>query len=656
VKPVLLVVLVLGLVLAPASAARAGANEPLPLLELVQGDGVGRLYTLSYAEYRTADTTHGMTPQPVRNGYMRPKAFAGGHAVYRLTEVASGARLVTASQSERDSLAASGRFRYEGVVGYAYDAPHPGTARLLRYSKAGEWRVALEPPHGPALSGYRLDGSLGYVDVRWIRAGALYFGSFNGGTRNIIDATKRVYGRDGDWWGGVRDFSGADPAVPVNRWVWPNEDFSYLQPAIGFYDDSQPATVEKHITQASSAGLSYFAFYWYWSGLQGQETLGAGLRSFLAARNRGAMDFALTVCSHDYGTGSLSIPTAQYGQVAAALVDYMRQPNYLRANDGRRILWLCDTRGIGSGSAADVQAFVNTVRGRARAILGSDILVLAHRDLGLDLAAVGADGAYCGARYNATEDGSFARYVAGQREYFASGPPVFVRCAMSDFDERPRYPMFYAQPGDARNMADRTPALFGQAVRDIRDDIGASTRTPLVDNFALFYSWNEWHEGGIPLEPNARDGCANLDIVRAGLGLTSGAGCIARPADDAPPPATPGATPPARLRVRVAVPRRQRLRRRALTARVRCSLRCRVAATAKLRVARKPYRARPRTLKAGRWTALRLRAPKRTHARVRRAVRGDRRGALRVKLVVRAAPRPSGRAVRVTRARRIAWR
>jgi hypothetical protein len=43
--------------------------------------------------------------------------------------------------------------------------------RLLRYSKAGEWRLALEPPHALAPGGHRLDGSVGCVDVRWIRAG-----------------------------------------------------------------------------------------------------------------------------------------------------------------------------------------------------------------------------------------------------------------------------------------------------------------------------------------------------------------------------------------------------------------------------------------------------------------------------------------------------
>jgi len=647
----LLTALVAGLLLVPAARADAQSSDPLPLLDLVQGDGTGRLYTLSQEEAATATAQHGMALQPVRTGYVRAYPFPGSQPLHRLRAVVDGARLVTPSESERASLVASGRFAYEGVIGHVYAAAHPGLTQLLRLSKAGEWRLALAPD-APALvaAGYRIDGTAGYVEARWIRAGALYFGTFNSGARNLIDATKKVYGRDGDWWGGVRDFSGADPAVPVNRWAWPNEDFSYLQPALGFYDDTQTATVEKHITQASSAGLRYFAFYWYWNGQQAGETINGGLQSFLRARNRNALDFALTVCAHAWGSGSLKIPTSQYGQAAAALVTHLRQPNYLRANDGRKIVWLCDTRGLGSGSAADVKAFVGAVRARAQAELGEDVLVLAHKDLGLDLAAVGADGAYCGAAYG-TSGGSYKRYVDAERAYFAGGPPVFVRCAMSDFDERPRYPMFFAAPGDARNLADRTPALFAQAVRHVRDDIAASTRPPLVDNLVLFYSWNEWHEGGIPLEPNARDGCANLDIVRAGLDLTSGAGCIARPPDDAPPLVQQPPAAPAGLKVRVKVARSQGLRKRAIVARVRCSMRCRIQATARVRVARKPLRARGRTLRAERWTKVRLRASKRAHARVRRALHGQRR--LRVRVTVRAAPRPAGARVTVRRAARI---
>jgi Putative metal-binding motif len=149
----------------PAGPAAAQANDPHPLLELVSADGTGRLYTLSRGEAANAVSNHGLQLQPPSVGYLRALPFADALELYRLKE-RGGPWLVTASPSERDSLVSSGRFIYEGVIGYSFRAPQPGTAELWRYSKAGEWRVAFDSS-GPQLvrAGYRVDGSLGYAEV-----------------------------------------------------------------------------------------------------------------------------------------------------------------------------------------------------------------------------------------------------------------------------------------------------------------------------------------------------------------------------------------------------------------------------------------------------------------------------------------------------------
>jgi Putative metal-binding motif len=149
----------------PASPATAQANDPLPLLELVGPSGTGRLYTLSRSEAATAVSDYGMQLQPPRVGYLRARPFADSVELYRL-DANDGPWLVTASASERDSLVSSGRFVYQGVLGYSHRSSQPGTARLMRYSIDGEWRVAFESD-GPALvsAGYRVDGSLGYAEV-----------------------------------------------------------------------------------------------------------------------------------------------------------------------------------------------------------------------------------------------------------------------------------------------------------------------------------------------------------------------------------------------------------------------------------------------------------------------------------------------------------
>lgn len=149
----------------PVIPAAAEANDPVPLLELVAPSGTGRLYTLSRSEAARAVSEYGMRLQPARTGYLRSRSFADSVALYRLN-AKDGPWLVTASATERDRLVSSGRFEYEGVLGYSHRAAQPGTARLWRYSKPGEWRVAFDSS-GPELvrAGYHVDGSLGYAHV-----------------------------------------------------------------------------------------------------------------------------------------------------------------------------------------------------------------------------------------------------------------------------------------------------------------------------------------------------------------------------------------------------------------------------------------------------------------------------------------------------------
>jgi hypothetical protein len=512
-------------------------TDPVPLLELVSAGGKGRLYTLDAKEARAAVSQNRMKPQAGRIGYLRRQAFDGSTPLFRLKpRPDSAAWLFTASTSERDSLAGQG-WVYEGVAGYLAKASGPGLVQLLRFSNSYEWRLAPASRKQKLLdAGYRLDGPVGYVHAEYARVGAVYFGMFHtGGHQRIIQRTKEVYGRDNDWWGGVRDFRDG------THWAeddWPGTDWSYLKPSIGYYDDSQPATLEKHIAQASSAGLDFFNFYWYWdAATQKEKVTGASLDAFLKARNRSSIDFTVGVCAHPFD--GLTIPHAQYGTVAQLLVDkYLSQPNALRANDGRKLLTICDARGIGGGIGGEpepdtdeIRAFVGEVRTRAQARLGEDVYVLINQ-AGFDprqTGAAGADGAYCTTDGPGVESRSYQRYLDGQRAFFNQAPAIpYGRCFMSDFDERPRYPIETTDVSAIRWFGDHTMGRYQQAVRNVRDDIAASTRPPDVDNLVFAYAWNEWHEGGV-LEPNARDGCAYLDVLRTELRLTNGSGCVANP-------------------------------------------------------------------------------------------------------------------------------
>ncbi|WP_427895370.1 glycoside hydrolase family 99-like domain-containing protein [Kribbella sp. GL6] len=511
----------------PVSADQPAAqSQAAPFVELVSPGGVGRLYSADPREVASA-TAAGYQRQPGTTGFIGREAKAGWTALYRLKPSATASKwLFTSSTQERDALVAQ-HWVLEGTAGYVATQPAPGLVELRRFTNGKEWRLAVASRTDELLrAGYTLDGPVGYVYQNWVRAGAVYFGMFNtNGHQTIIARTKEVYGRDNDWWGGVRDFHDGTHYATDN---WPGEDWSHLKPSIGYYDSSKPETLEKHITQATSAGLSFFNFYWYWDNTKQQQTVtAAALDAFLQARNKDSIDFTVGVCAHPYAP--LNIPTTQYDAVAANLMRYLQQDNTLRTNDGRKILNICDARGLGDGSNAQVKQFVDTVRAKARSQLGEDIYVMINQ-AGFDPKQVGnagADAPYCTTDGPAVESRSYKTYLQGQRAFYNQAPGAYGRCVLSDFDERPRYPIEQTDVKAIRWMPDQSLDGYRTAVRNAVADMATSTRPPTVDNYLFLYAWNEWHEGGI-IEPNERDGCAYLDILHTELSL-QGPGCVANP-------------------------------------------------------------------------------------------------------------------------------
>ncbi|GLY85932.1 glycoside hydrolase family 99-like domain-containing protein [Actinoallomurus iriomotensis] len=522
-----------------AADQQGKVTRPVPLLELRTAGDAGWFWTLNEAEANSAANS-GMSLQHTRLGYLRAQPFSGSQPIYRIRVLARPTYLLSASKQECDTLDQSGGYDCEGIVGYAAASQQPGTDELWRMSNGSEWRVVPEAQRAAfAAKGYRTDGPLGYVYPTYDQVGAIYFGSFDAdGNQDLMAHVKSVYGRDGDWWGGVRDFAGS--GVPVNRWHWPQTDFSDLEPSIGYYDDSQPATLEKQISAASSAGLSYFTFYWYWNPAGGgAEQYIDGLKAFLKAANRSNMDFSVMPCLHPWSNGdvSLHLPEDQIDKAAKTIADeYLGQPNYLRANDGRPMIQVCDTRGIGDGTATSVDAeatkrFTDALRTEARNEYGEDLLITLNADLGVPASGSGFDGTQCQGQYDTSR--SFQHYADDQRAYFTNFPGTLMRCASSGFDDRPRDGIAIADPGaNATEQQleasfhwydDHSIDRFGTLLANVQADIDASARPPAVDNFVLVYAWNEWHEGG-HIEPNKRDGCAYLDAIQAKLHLL-GSGC-----------------------------------------------------------------------------------------------------------------------------------
>lgn len=323
----------------------------------------------------------------------------------------------------------------------------------------------------------------------------------------------RTYGRQNDQWCGLRDF------VAGNSPGWTG-DFSYLKPVIGYYDDTDPRTYEKHIKQATQNGISYFAFYYYWNPAKHVEYLKSSMDAFLRAQNKNDIKFVLS--SHFIH----QIPNSQFQEMATSIVTrYFTQSNYLKLPNGQPIFILSDSRNLGdaAGTAASVQTFLNILKTTTSTKLGKTPYIVADAssvplELSYDGYTCRANAGLSDTLANPTDKvGDYTRYVAAAPHHDTYGKP-FLSCAMENFDERPRTGIVIAHD-NIRYTTGWSPEKFRQML--VKEKQFMDARSDTLSKMLTLYAWNEWHEGGI-IEPNARDGAKLLNIIALVFGLTAG--------------------------------------------------------------------------------------------------------------------------------------
>ncbi len=360
------------------------------------------------------------------------------------------------------------------------------------------------------------------------KVGAYYFGTFNGPSCVVCS------GSNTDWWRGVRDYYNGSVDPP-----WQGEDFSYLKPALGFYDNSQAATLEKQILQARANGLQFFNFYWYWQSTlnsgAGGERYYHGLQAFLAAKNTEDLEFAVSITSHPWG--NLNIPSSHSVKAIDLIIQkYLTRPHYLRTTDGRPVVFLLDSRGINNGSQTDVINFIATLQSRVSQQMGVSPFIVISSELHnltigdpnyLDVKGLtGVQGYSCLNYFGASlvagseTQGSLVQYnnaIAGILGNFNNKP--MIPCYMSDFNEKPRTRVGKAA-NTIRYLNDWNLTRFNTGLTNVRNYVNASNQG-VVNNWVNLYAWNEWHEGGVNLEPSDRDGNRQLAQVASVFGLTT---------------------------------------------------------------------------------------------------------------------------------------
>lgn len=355
------------------------------------------------------------------------------------------------------------------------------------------------------------------------RIGVFYFSSFSSSAKNIINGTRKVYGRENDWWGGVKDFYGNEPGIRQDTRGW-GGDWSDLKPAIGYYDQKSVATLEKHIQQASDAGLSFFSFYWYWSNAKHGELYPEGLASFLHARNANLLRFNLSLYAHPWDDDMAITPDIA-PEIVKNLVSYFKDPKYLRLPDGRPIFVIGDDSNIRlakgekcSTSECHVRA-MNNFLGLLKQVSIQTLGVAPFVQIQAGAPAWADDKALDGITCLTPpyKIGAGTPYPYFTQEIFApladQGKPVSP-CMLENFDERPRQDIVIPDRSAMLYFVGKTDTLFRhnlEVAKQFADTSYLAHSNP-ASLIVYLYAWNEWHEGGI-IEPTAHSGARTLNTV-----------------------------------------------------------------------------------------------------------------------------------------------
>lgn len=449
----------------------------------------------------------------VREGTAFFAPAQGGVPVLRFRNTGNNSFFYTASRDEGEKA----HFAYDGVAFNAYSASS-GLKDIA--SKSGQSDLV-------SVARYRETSSDIYLFTSSrespYEVGVFYFGSFAPSSKAVIEGTQRVYGRKGDWWGGVKDFYGQEKGIPANDRGW-SGDWRDLKPEIGYYDQELPETLEQHIRQAYDAGLTFFSFYFYWNKDIRGEMYPEALSSYLRASNSNLIKFNLSLYAHPWDDRMIIGPdNAQ--EIAERLVSYFKQPQYLRLPDGRPLLVIGDDRNIrlpNGEKCNDAPCYVKSLDTFLKLLkrLSTESLGVAPYvqiqagppgwNLGDEV-----DSVTCllppfkleGVSAYPSLDNSVLNRLNN------AGKPVSP-CMFENFDERPRQDIVIPDRSAMIYLTDKTDDLFRHNLmiaKQFSDSAAASGKDP-VARIIYVYAWNEWHEGGI-LEPNVHSGAKNLNIL-----------------------------------------------------------------------------------------------------------------------------------------------
>jgi hypothetical protein len=258
---------------------------------------------------------------------------------------------------------------------------------------------------------------------------------------------------------------------------------------------------------ASTAGLSFFSFCWYYPEYNHQDfrndPLNHALSLYLIAPNRASLQFCLLIANHQ---GQIIGPQ-DWPAVTNEWVRLFKQPNYLQVAKKPLISFFSVSTLLSTfGSPGAVHEALDTLRYKARlnGLEGVSIAacvsptlesVLEAKICGFDLVTgynyptIGFEDKKIEHPVNSLENSSLQIW-----NRFKTSPLPYIPVATLNWDPRPWATETNSYAKSVRYTGYNWYSVY-HAVKALRDWITQNPNATTKEHIALLYAWNEYGEG-----------------------------------------------------------------------------------------------------------------------------------------------------------------
>ncbi|MBN1491071.1 MAG: glycoside hydrolase family 99-like domain-containing protein, partial [Phycisphaerae bacterium] len=301
---------------------------------------------------------------------------------------------------------------------------------------------------------------------------------------------------------------------------WGVKRVDYLEPRLGYYDETLPAVADWHIRWAIEHGITCFVFDWYFN--QGTDYLHDALeKGFLRSRHADRMRFCVDWCNEGHCAEFKALDFSDQSLelfIRTLCERYFKHANYVRV-EGKPVVLIHQPNRIvnAHGGWAGCRAALDRMRAIAReyghpsvyfVAVQNNPWLLRYADGGFDGVTAYAYG-FCDVPWGGPDRSlPYEALIPRHAEAFETARTLaheqrldYIPSAWVGWDDAAR----------SREQAVRTRGNTPAAFRCMVELLPAFVDS--CPGLALVEAWNEWGEGG-SIEPGLPYGFGYLDAIR----------------------------------------------------------------------------------------------------------------------------------------------